>query len=607
LKAPLFCDASGDGIVAFQSGASFRMGAESPGEFDEGFAPDVEDYGELLGHSLYFYTKDIGRPVSYVAPSYALKNVDILPAIKKYSIKDHGCFMWWVEYGGRLDTNHQSEDIKWTLWSVVYGLWDYVKNSGNYPEAENLTLEWVGTIPGKRESRRFIGDYILTQRDIVGQKCHYDAVAYGGWAMDLHPADGVLGDKQSCNQWHSKGIYQIPYRCYYSKDIANLFIAGRIISASHVAFGSSRVMATCAHGAQVVGMAAALATQLNLKPGEIAQKEHIQKLQSQLNRQGQSIPQISLPNPGNRMNDATLKASSILSLSVLPADGSWRPLETSTAQLLPLQKGTAYTFNAMVKIKKTTLLTVQLRKSSKRFNYTPDVILEELELQVHPGQHDIELPFTSKLDTDQYAFLCFLANKQVEIKTSQTRISGIVSVFNTENKAVSNAGVQRPPEGLGIDSFEFWIPERRPGGENLALTISPGIDAFRPENLTNGFTRPDVRPNAFVAALDEKQVTIDVHWKELQEIREIVLHFDTDFDHPMESSLWGHHSNTTPFCVNSYQIRNCGITLLTAVSENYQTINRFRLHQAIRTRHLQFIIEQPDQNVPCALFEIQCF
>ena len=167
--APLFCDASGDGIVAFMSGASFRMGAESKEEFDEGFAPNLEDYGNLLGHSLYFYTKDLGRPVSYTAPSFAIKNAEELPRIKNYQLGDHGCKLWWVEHGGRLDTIHQSEDIKFELWKVVYGIWDYVKNSGKYPEAANLTLEWVGTIPGKRESRRFEGDYMLAQKDIVEQ------------------------------------------------------------------------------------------------------------------------------------------------------------------------------------------------------------------------------------------------------------------------------------------------------------------------------------------------------------------------------------------------------------------------------------------------------
>jgi len=169
LAAPLFCDASGDGIVGFLSGAAFRMGAESKAEFGEGFAPEAE-YGELLGHSLYFYSKDTGKPVKFVPPSFALNDITQIPRYKSFNTSDFGCRLWWIEYGGRLDTVHETENIKWELWKVVYGVWNYIKNSGQFPEAENLTLEWVGTIPGKRESRRFEGDYMMKQQDIVEQK-----------------------------------------------------------------------------------------------------------------------------------------------------------------------------------------------------------------------------------------------------------------------------------------------------------------------------------------------------------------------------------------------------------------------------------------------------
>jgi hypothetical protein len=160
VTSPLFSDSSGDGIVAFLAGAAFRMGAEAESEFDEKFAPSSE-YGELLGHSLYFYTKDTGRPVTFVPPKFALTDITKIPRYRKFSVKDQGCNLWWLEYGGRLDTIHDTETIKWELWKVVYGVWNHIKNSGQFPEAETMSLEWVGTIPGKRESRRFEGDYIL--------------------------------------------------------------------------------------------------------------------------------------------------------------------------------------------------------------------------------------------------------------------------------------------------------------------------------------------------------------------------------------------------------------------------------------------------------------
>lgn len=199
LRAPLFVDASGDGLVGFMAGAAFRMGAESREEFGEGLAPS-EEYGELLGHSLYFYSKDAGRPIAYTPPSFALADITKIPRFRSFNAREHGCKLWWIEYGGRLDTVHDTEAIKWELWRIVYGVWDHIKNSGQFPEAANLTLEWVGHIPGKRESRRFEGDYMLTQRDVVEQRAQPDAVAYGGWALDLHPADGVYSERPGCNQ-----------------------------------------------------------------------------------------------------------------------------------------------------------------------------------------------------------------------------------------------------------------------------------------------------------------------------------------------------------------------------------------------------------------------
>ncbi len=209
--APLFCDASGDGILGYLAGAAYRMGAESKEEFHEPLGADAA-YGELLGHTIYFYSKDAGKTVHFVAPRFAMIDITKIKRWQRINSTDQGCQYWWIEFGGRLDTIHDSEEIKWELWRIVYGIWDHIKNSGKFPEAEKLTLEWVGTVPGKRESRRFEGDILLTQHDVVGRHVFPDAVSYGGWSLDSHPADGVYSDRDACRQWHSKGIYSIPYR-----------------------------------------------------------------------------------------------------------------------------------------------------------------------------------------------------------------------------------------------------------------------------------------------------------------------------------------------------------------------------------------------------------
>ncbi len=333
VRSPRFCDASGDGIVGFLAGAAFRMGAETLAEFGEKFAPSQE-YGALMGHSIFFYSKDIGVPVNYVPPSFALKDITQIPRYRHFKKNEHGCQLWWIKYGGRLDTIHDSEAIKWELWKIVYGVWDYIKNSGEFPDARTMTLEWVGTIPGKRESRRYEGDTILTQLDIVEQRTHYDSVSYGGWAIDLHPADGIYSNKPGCDQWHSKGIYQIPYRCLYSRNIANLFLAGRIISASHVACGSTRVMMTCAHNAQAVAMAAVLCKRDNLLPRDLSAPERIGTLQRELLKRGQYIPGIRLNDPEDLVRMALISVSSEYRLDVLSPNGPWLPLNDSRAMLL---------------------------------------------------------------------------------------------------------------------------------------------------------------------------------------------------------------------------------------------------------------------------------
>ena len=602
LRAPLFCDASGDGIVGFKAGASFRMGTECKNEFGEGFAPAIEN-GELLGHTIYFYSKDTGRPVKFVAPSYAMKDIKKIPRFRNIKTGDMGCNFWWFEYGGRRDTIHDTEEIKWELWSVVYGVWDYIKNSGKFPESENLSLEWVGTIPGKRESRRFEGPYILKQQDIVEQKHFYDAVSFGGWAIDLHPADGVFSELPGCNQYHAKGIYEIPYRCFISKDIKNLFIAGRLISASHVAFGSSRVMATSAHGGQAVGMAAALCTQLNMEPSGFTNPEKIKLLQQKLNISGQSVPLVPIDPKGNLAAGANLTTSSELVIDQIPFDGIWFDLGFAAGQLLPLDKNTPYCFEVSVDAQVATTLEVELQCSSKIYNYTPDVLIEKQNIQLTKGVQDVSICFKNTLGNDQYGFLIFRSNPEVKIRCSEKRITGIVSVFNKTNPAVNNFGKQLPPEGSGFDSFEFWCPERRPKGQNIAMKISPALNCFSGINIINGYTRPYLGPNAWVADRADVNPAITLKWDQPQTIRSITLYFDTDFDHPMESSQMGHPEDIIPFCIQNYRIFN-NSELIYAVKSNHQTINNIQFPNPVETSALRIEMEHPSKQVSSALFEI---
>ncbi|MGM0506223.1 MAG: FAD-dependent oxidoreductase [Bacteroidota bacterium] len=608
LVSSLFCDASGDGIVAFQAGAAFRMGAESRQEFDEGFAPDVRDYGELLGHSLYFQSKDAGKPVSFVPPAYALKNPEELAKIRNYNLKEQGCWLWWVEYGGRLDTVHQSEEIKWELWKVIYGIWDHVKNSGDYPEAENLTLEWVGLIPGKRESRRFEGDYILSQKDIVELRSHEDAVAAGGWSLDLHPADGVYEDEISCTQWHTKGIYQIPYRCYYSRNIENLFFAGRIISATHVAFGSSRVMATCAHGGQAVGMAAALATSKSLLPRDFSNAPQLDELQNRLNRSGQNIPRIPLDDPHNLARHARVTASTTLTLDRFPADSDWISLEDhSIAQMLPYPDGKTVRFSLIVDAYEESSLELEIRTSSDPFHHTPDHVIRTRSISLDGGEQEISIGIPDLPEREGYLFLCLMKSDKVRVRSSRLWVAGVRSLFNKENLEVSNRGRQEAPEGIGVESFEFWTPERRPKGPNLAVAMDPPLQVFAASNVTSGWTRPNRAPNGWVASPDEERPELVFEWDDPVTLGEVILFLDTDFDHPLESTIWGHSERVIPSCVRTLTLLDGDGNELASVHENHQTIVRFSLESAVTTNRLVIQAVRPDKHTPVAIYEVLCY
>ncbi|AXE18543.1 FAD-binding dehydrogenase [Runella rosea] len=637
LVAPLFCDASGDGILGFLSGAAFRMGAESKEEFGEKFAPSKE-YGELLGHSLYFYSKDAGKPITFVPPSFAHDVTQKVPKFRSFNTQEFGCKLWWIEYGGRLDTVHETETIKWELWKVVYGVWNYIKNSGNFPEAANLTLEWVGHIPGKRESRRFEGDYMLIQQDIVEQRAHYDDVAFGGWSIDLHPSDGVFSEigQSSCNQWHSKGLYGIPYRCFYSKNINNLFIAGRIISASHVAFGSSRVMATSAHGGQAVGMAAKVCIEKGLLPRQLSEKRYIASLQQELLKTGQHIPNLRLQDAQDLVQKATISASSELALEELLPAGEPQRLELSVAQMLPVANvGEVLNGRRPVLadvIFKTILhpyadeptdLDVELRISSKAANHTPDIILEKRLIPLEKGRNCVHLEFNmadalkachdervegfQDLESLSYAFLTIQKNEKVKLQYSEQRITGLLSVFNLVNKAVSNYGKQEPIEDIGVDTFEFWCPQRRPAGKNLALKFESALLSFQAENIRNGLQRPTNKPNAWVADYKDTSPSLFLEWPDKQRISEIILHFDTDFDHPMETVLMSHPENEMPFCVKNVRILNDKNEVIAEVKNNHQSQRTIVLERAILTQSLTIEVEHPSANVPAALMEVRCY
>ncbi len=599
IQAPLFCDASGDGVVGFLAGAAFRMGAESKAEFNEGFAPSGE-FGHLLGHSIYFYTKKGDRPVKFIPPSFALTDIENkIPRYRSFNTSEHGCHLWWIEWGGRLDTVHETETIKWELWRIVYGIWDYIKNSGKFPEAENMTLEWVGSIPGKRESRRFEGDYILRQQDITERRAHADAVAFGGWSIDLHPADGVFAEIAGSHHLHPKGIYPIPYRCYYSRNVENLFLAGRIISASHVAFGSTRVMATCAIGGEAVAEAAVLCREFGVQPHELGRPDRMKLLQCRLLRSGHFIPGVTVADPDDLAAAATITASSWLKLAQLPPDGRALPLQKTIAQMIPLPAGPIPRLSFLADVTSDTRLEIELRTTSDPLHHAPDVTLDCQCLALEKGiGREIVLDFETLMPRPGYAYIIFRQNTEVSLRTSNLRVTGLLRLhfgYHTDRRSV------------GGEAYDVYMPERRPGGENLAFTTTPAIDLFRPENVQNGWQRPTWQPNAWVAGSHRHEDSaLHLSWAESKTISEVHLYFDGDYDHSLETVLMGHPERAVIFGVKRYQLLDEQGRVIVEKDDCHQSRVIHRFATPLNTSRLTVHLLETWGALP-AIFEVRCY
>ncbi|MCR5381927.1 MAG: FAD-dependent oxidoreductase [Lentisphaeria bacterium] len=331
ISAPLFVDATGNGTLGYFAGADYTQGSESNKEYGEPHAPDQPN-NERMGNTILMKAVDTGHPVKYEPPAFAKKltehqlryrvhsktmkvDASMAPDPEEWlrlsacscAAVDYG--YWWLELmGDGDDIIPDYEKIRDDLMAYAYGLWDHIKNGGQHG-AENFALEWVGALPGMRESRRLLGDYVLNECDILEHRQFDDAVAYGGWCVDLHAPHGLLDfDVLPSDCHHFTGVYTIPYRSYYSRNIRNLFLAGRDISTSKLGLASTRILGCCAVGGQTVGTAAALCVKYNVLPRELA--PHIPEVQQLILKDDGFLPNILNQDEKDFARKATFTASS---------------------------------------------------------------------------------------------------------------------------------------------------------------------------------------------------------------------------------------------------------------------------------------------------------
>jgi hypothetical protein len=306
IAARIFCDCTGDARLALEAGAEMRRGREGQAELGESLAPDVAD-AKTMGNSILFAARDHGKPVPFEPPGWARKLTSEDLRVRPTTSWEYG--YWWIEWGGHRDTVADQQRIRFELLSIVMGVWDYIKNSGSHPSSANWGLTWVGMVPGRRESRRVVGDHLLTQSDLETGRFD-DAVAIGGWPMDDHPPEGFDRPDLDAARQIRTPVYGIPLRCLYSRNIQNLMMAGRNISTSHVAFSSTRVMGTCAVLGQAVGTAAAACAREGLAPRDLARdRARVRALQQALLRDDQTIVGVASEDEADLARQAQVRAS----------------------------------------------------------------------------------------------------------------------------------------------------------------------------------------------------------------------------------------------------------------------------------------------------------
>jgi hypothetical protein len=219
----------------------------------------------------------------------------------------------------------------------------------------------------------------------------------------------------------------------------------------------------------------------------------------------------------------------------------------------------------------------------------------------------VTVDFGVSLDRARYVFICVMPVAGLSLVLSDLRLTGVLSVRHGANKKVAKGAVQSPVGDVGVDTFEFWIPERRPGGQNFAITFDPPLAAFAPASTLSGPSRPTTQTNAWVPALADPAPALTLSWPTPQTIRTVELAFDTDFDHAMESVQWGHPERRMPLCVKHYRLRDESGRVLAEVADNHQTRNVIRFDTAVVTDRLVVeLVPQPGQ-APAAVFQVRCY
>ncbi|MGN6713622.1 FAD-dependent oxidoreductase [Anaerocolumna jejuensis] len=548
IESKIYVDATGNGILAHEAGCSYHMGREGKEEYGETWAPDKADK-YTMGNTFYFETFDCGQEVAFTPPEFAHKvgDMDFIKDIhnpKNFrNITVKGAH-WSLEYGGQVDVIYQSEDIDLELRKLIYGIWDYIKNSGNYPEAKNYVLKRIYTRSGARESRRFMGDYVLTENDIENKRSFEDAVCVGGWPMDVHANLGIYDSAPASNFIPVTGIYNIPMRSLYSKDLDNLMLAGRDISVSHIALGSTRVMATCGAIGQAVGTAAKYCIEQELSPREVT-KLYQKELQRTLAEDDQTI--IGISNISPVMQKLTASATSEKKYENVKGTGTMK-LDYDYGLAFMLE--TEHLNSVEVRIRnhsaEAKLLRYKILTGSHKETFLPEKVIKTYDTSI-PGGCDgwVRLAIDADRGKDGKLYLIFEKNDALSLDTAFQRPTGAITLrmHTSENCGECNHDSIPLNKETGYLFFEHRYERNR---NILFQDMVPEQRVFSPAMALSPYTRPYGMPNLWIGEGKFPQ-TLTLTAEEPVDAGKIAITFD--------SFLEGENTQNMPDClVREYEL-----------------------------------------------------
>lgn len=602
-EAPLFVDSTGDGVLAYRSGADFRWGKEARSEYHEAMAP-ASASNDLMGNTLFFRARDTGKPIEFLRPDWAAE----FDTEADLTSRNHGFIeggYWWIEVGFPLHPIKDNEAIRDEALRQLLGVWDHIKNRCTddtvRKRAENYALEFVGFWPYKRESRRILGDYVLKERDVRNPSLHSDDIAYGTWGIDIHVPGGIHArhvppyppPTQDANFWQRGTIpYGIPLRSCYSRNVQNLLAAGRPISASYVAFASSRVLPTGAIVGQGVGAAAALCIKHHCVPREIS-KSHVNELQQLLLRQDAFIPGITNDDPHDLAREARVTATSEAALQ-FPAPTGFHPARLPLAQLFPVSTARIESVALLLKSELSTPVAIKLglRKATHVWDFrsTGDLATSTATVPPHHEGY-IKFPFNVNSEAESLYYVHMPVLKGIRWGLFNERMAEPSEV------PIGTTAADLPPRS------KQWRPMTY--GKSLCLRLTPEQNPYNPQNVVRGTNRPDKWTNLYMSdpatglpASIELQLPRPAHFNHIQ------ITFDTDCNRRHKQPLF-----RVAECVKRYDIA-------IATSGGWKTIvqqdgNYFRrrLHKFSRVRSDRVRINMHETNgAPSArVYEVRIY